>query len=76
MNSRQFFDLVRRMRAYQREYDKRRLKSDLQTIKMLESQVYAEIKRVEIHLSLPDVIQRQQILIWNPPTMEMIKTQK
>lgn len=59
MNNRQFFDLVRRMRAYQREYFKHKRKSDLQTSKMLESQVDAEIKRVEDILALPDAIKRQ-----------------
>lgn len=59
MNSRQFFDLVRQMRAYQNEYFKHRRKSDLQTSKMLESKVDAEIKRVEAILPMPDVIRKQ-----------------
>lgn len=56
MNARQFFELVRRMRAYQREYFKRKRKSDLQISKMLESKVDEEIKRVEAKIKLPDAI--------------------
>ena len=59
MDARQFFELVRRMRAYQREYFKNRRKSDLQQSKILESKVDEEIKRVEAIVKLPDVIQRQ-----------------
>lgn len=59
MGARQFFDLVRRMRAYQREYFKHKRKSDLQTSKALERKVNEEIKRVEAILALPDVIQKQ-----------------
>ena len=59
MDARQFFELVRRMRAYQREYFKHKRKSDLQTSKALESKVDEEIKRVEAILALPDVIQKQ-----------------
>lgn len=56
MEARQFFDLVRRMRAYQRAYFKNKRKSDLQQSKLLESKVDEEIKRVEAILSLPDAI--------------------
>lgn len=59
MDARQFFDLVRSMRAYQREYFKHRRKSDLQTSKILESKVDDEIKRVEAKITLPDAIQKQ-----------------
>lgn len=59
MTSREFFDLVRLMRAHQREYFKHRRKSDLQTSKILESKVDAEIKRVEDILTLPDAIRKQ-----------------
>lgn len=59
MEARQFFDLVRSMRAYQREYFKNRRKSDLQTSKALERKVDEEIKRVEAILALPDAIQKQ-----------------
>lgn len=59
MDARQFFELVRRMRAYQREYFKNRRKSDLQQSKILESKVDEEIKRVEAIVELPDAIQRQ-----------------
>lgn len=59
MDARQFFELVRRMRAYQREYFKNRRKSDLQQSKILESKVDEDIKRVEAIVKLPDVIQRQ-----------------
>ena len=44
------------MRAYQREYFKRKRKSDLQISKMLESKVDEEIKRVEAKIKLPDAI--------------------
>lgn len=47
------------MRAYQREYFKHRRKSDLQTSKILESKVDAEISRVEAKIKLPDAIQKQ-----------------
>nr|DAO59883.1 MAG TPA: hypothetical protein [Caudoviricetes sp.] len=60
MDARQFFELVRRMRAYQREYFKNRRKSDLQQSKILESKVDEEIKRVEAIVALPDAIQKQQ----------------
>lgn len=56
MNSRQFFDLVRRMRAKQRDYFKYHRKSDLQSSKQIEAQVDAEISRVERLLGLPDAI--------------------
>lgn len=59
MNARQFFELVRRMRAYQREYFNHKRKSDLQTSKILERKVDEEIKRVEAILALPDAIQKQ-----------------
>lgn len=59
MDARQFFELVRRMRAYQREYFKNRRKSDLQQSKILESKVDEEIKRVEAIVKLPDAIQKQ-----------------
>ena len=59
MDARQFFELVRRMRAYQREYFKNRRKSDLQQSKILESKVDEEIKRVEAIVALPDAIQKQ-----------------
>lgn len=59
MDARQFFELVRRMRAYQREYFKNRRKSDLQQSKILESKVDEEIKRVEAIVELPDAIQKQ-----------------
>lgn len=59
MDARQFFELVRRMRAYQREYFKNRRKSDLQQSKILESKVDEEIKRVEEIVELPDAIQKQ-----------------
>lgn len=62
MEARQFFELVRRMRAFQREYFKYKRKSDLQTSKILESKVDEEIKRVEDILKLPDAIQQ-------PPNM-------
>lgn len=65
MEARQFFDLVRRMRAHQREYFKHRRKSDLQTSKILESKVDEEIKRVEAILTLPDAIQKQSNLFDN-----------
>lgn len=60
MDARQFFELVRRMRAYQREYFKHKRKSDLQQSKILESKVDEEIKRVEAIVALPDAIQKQQ----------------
>ena len=60
MEARQFFDLVRRMRAYQRAYFKNKRKSDLQQCKLLESKVDEEIKRVEAIVALPDAIQKQQ----------------
>lgn len=56
MEARQFFDLVRRMRTYQRAYFKNKRKSDLQQCKLLESKVDEEIKRVEAILGLPDAI--------------------
>lgn len=59
MDARQFFELVRRMRAYQREYFKHKRRSDLQTSKILERKVDEEIKRVEALLTLPDAIQKQ-----------------
>ena len=59
MDARQFFELVRRMRAYQREYFKNRRKSDLQQSKILERKVDEEIKRVEAIVELPDAIQKQ-----------------
>ena len=59
MDARQFFELVRRMRAYQREYFKNKRKSDLQQSKILESKVDEEIKRVEAIVELPDAIQKQ-----------------
>lgn len=59
MEARQFFELVRSMRAYQREYFKYRRKSDLQTSKILEGKVDAEISRVEAKIKLPDVIRKQ-----------------
>jgi hypothetical protein len=59
MDARQFFELVRRMRAYQTEYFKHRRKSDLQQSKILESKVDEEIKRVEAIVALPDAIQKQ-----------------
>ena len=59
MDARQFFELVRRMRAYQTEYFKNRRKSDLQQSKILESKVDEEIKRVEAIVALPDAIQKQ-----------------
>lgn len=58
MDARQFFDLVRQMRAHQREYFKHKRRSDLQTSKILESKVDEEIKRVEAILALPDAIQK------------------
>lgn len=59
MDARQFFELVRRMRAHQREYFKYKRKSDLQQSKILESKVDEEIKRVEAKIALPDAIQKQ-----------------
>ncbi len=56
MDSRQFFDLVRRMRAMQRAYFKNKRKSDLQESKRIETLVDAEISRVERLLSLPDAV--------------------
>lgn len=60
MDARKFFELVRRMRAYQREYFKHKRKSDLQQSKILESKVDEEIKRVEAIVAMPDAIQKQQ----------------
>lgn len=56
MNHRAFFDLVRQMRIKQREYFKYKRKADLNESKRLESQVDAEISRVERLLGLPDAI--------------------
>lgn len=64
MDARQFFELVRRMRAYQREYFKNRRKSDLQQSKILESKVDEEIKRVEAIVELPDAIQNQRNMFY------------
>lgn len=64
MDARQFFELVRRMRAYQREYFKNRRKSDLQQSKILESKVDEEIKRVEAIVELPDAIQKQMNMFY------------
>ena len=59
MDARQFFELVRQMRAHQREYFKHKRRSDLQTSKILERKVDEEIRRVEAILTLPDAIQKQ-----------------
>ena len=59
MNGRQFFDLVRRMRAQQNQYFKTRRKSDLDASKALERLVDDEIKRVEAILALPDALPKQ-----------------
>ena len=64
MDARQFFELVRRMRAYQRQYFKNRRKSDLQQSKILESKVDEEIKRVEAIVELPDAIQKQRNMFY------------
>ena len=47
MKARQFFDLVTKMRSAQKEYFKTRTPRALNESKALESQVDAEIKRVQ-----------------------------
>lgn len=66
MNSKDFFELVRRMRAKQREYFKYKRKADLNESKRLESQVDTEISRVERLLGLPDAIPSQPSIFDTP----------
>lgn len=47
MTARQFFDLVSRLRAYQREYFRTRDKTALSQARELEKEVDAEIERVK-----------------------------
>lgn len=65
MNAQQFFETVRKMRAHQNEYFKHKRKSDLQTAKILEAKVDAEIKRVEAIVALPPAINRAQSIFDN-----------
>lgn len=69
MTAREFFDLVRRMRAVQRDYFKYKRKSDLQASKRIEAQVDAEISRVVALLGLPDAIPQQRSM-FDYPTNE------
>ena len=66
MNHRQFFDLVCRMRAAQKEYFMTRRKSSLSSSKNLESQVDAEISRLERLLGISDAIPQQRSIFDYP----------
>ncbi len=66
MKPREFFDLVCKMRAAQKEYFKTRRKSALSLSKHLESQVDAEISRVERLLGIPAAIPQQRSIFDHP----------
>lgn len=70
MKPREFFDLVCKMRAAQKEYFKTRRKSALSLSKHLESQVDAEISRVERLLGISAAIPQQRS-IFDHPEKEM-----
>lgn len=60
MTPQQFFDRVKIMRHFQKEYFKTRSRSALQQSKALEREIDAEIDRVNRLLNLPDQDQRPQ----------------
>lgn len=53
MNGRQFFERVKIMRHFQKEYFKTRSRTALQQSKALEREIDAEIDRVNRRLNLP-----------------------
>lgn len=53
MNAREFFDKVALMRKYQRDYFKHRRHDALTNSKKLESEIDAEIERVNAKLGVP-----------------------
>ena len=60
MKPREFFDIVCKMRAAQKEYFKAHRKSALSLSKHIESQVDAEISRVERLLGISGAIPQQR----------------
>lgn len=66
MKPREFFDLVCKMRAAQKEYFKTHRKSALSLSKHLESQVDAEISRVGRLLGLSAAIPQQRSIFDYP----------
>lgn len=54
MDARQFFERVKVMRHFQKEYFKTRTRTALQQSKALESEIDAEIARVNRLLDLPE----------------------
>ncbi len=58
MTPQQFFDRVKIMRHFQKEYFRTRSRSALQQSKALEREIDAEIDRVNRLLNLPDPAQR------------------
>lgn len=66
MNHREFFDLVCRMRAAQKDYFKTRRKSALSTSKQLEAQIDAEIDRVQRLLGISAALPTQRSIFDYP----------
>lgn len=54
MNNRQFFERVKMMRHFQKEYFKTRSRTALQQSKALEREIDEEIDRVNRRLNLPE----------------------
>lgn len=65
MNNRQFFERVKMMRHFQKEYFKTRSRTALQQSKALEREIDEEIDRVNRLLNLPEYKQPETPNLFN-----------